>query len=72
MQVMNNVKFPDGIRVITTHFGLDNAGLKRRWGGEILRTRPDRPWGSPSFLYDGYRVPLPGVKWPVRDVNHQL
>ena len=27
-----------------------------RGGGEIFRTRPDRPWGLPSFLYSG----LPG------------
>ena len=25
-------------------------------GGEIFRTRPDRPWGLPSLLYNGYRV----------------
>ena len=24
--------------------------------GEIFRTRPDRPWGLPSLLYNGYRV----------------
>ena len=24
-------------------------------GGEIFPTRPDRPWGPPSFLYNGYR-----------------
>jgi hypothetical protein len=29
--------------------------------GEILRTCPDRPWGPPSLLYNGYRV-LPGGK----------
>jgi hypothetical protein len=23
-------------------------------GGEISRTRPDRPWGPPSLLYNGY------------------
>jgi hypothetical protein len=22
-------------------------------GGEIFRTRPDRPWGQPSLLYNG-------------------
>jgi hypothetical protein len=27
-----------------------------RGGGEIFRTRPDRPWGSPSLLYNGYRL----------------
>jgi len=38
-------------------------------GGEIFRTRPDRPWGLPNFLYNGYRV-FPGGKaagawrWP--------
>jgi hypothetical protein len=30
-------------------------------GGEIFRTCPDRLWGSPSHLYNGYRV-FPGVK----------
>jgi len=29
-------------------------------GGEIFRTRPDRPWGPPSLLYNGYRVFLGG------------
>jgi hypothetical protein len=30
-------------------------------GGEIFRTRPDRPWGPPGLLYNGYRV-FPGYK----------
>ena len=30
-------------------------------GGKIFRTRPDRPWGPPSPLYNGYRV-FPGGK----------
>jgi hypothetical protein len=30
-------------------------------GGEIFRTRPDRPWDAPSLLYNGYRVSFPGV-----------
>jgi hypothetical protein len=25
-------------------------------GGDIFRTRPDRPWGPSSLLYNGYRV----------------
>jgi len=28
--------------------------------GEIFRTPPDRPWGPPSLLYNGYRVFLGG------------
>ena len=29
--------------------------------GDIFRTCPDRPWGPPSFLYNGYLV-FPGGK----------
>jgi hypothetical protein len=29
--------------------------------GEIFHTRPDRPWGPPSLLYNGYRH-FPGGK----------
>jgi hypothetical protein len=39
-------------------------------GGEIFRTRPDRPWGLPSLLYNGYRVSFPEVKRPGRGVDH--
>jgi hypothetical protein len=39
-------------------------------GGEICRSRPDRPWGPPSLLYNGYRVSFPGVKRPGRGVDH--
>ena len=54
---------------IATRYGLDGPGIESRWGGEIFRTRPDRSWGPPSLLYNGYRV-LPGGKaagawcWP--------
>jgi hypothetical protein len=38
-------------------------------GGEIFRTCPDRPWGPPTPLYNGYRV-LPGSrKRPGRDTD---
>ena len=40
---------------------LDGSGIESRWGGHIFRTRPDRPWGPPSLLCNGYRVFL-GVK----------
>ena len=39
-------------------------------GGETSRTLPDRPWGPPSLLYNGYWVSLPGVKRPGRGVDH--
>jgi hypothetical protein len=36
-------------------------------GGEIFRTCPERPWGPPSLLYNGYRVFLGGKKRPGPD-----
>jgi hypothetical protein len=50
---------------IATRYGLDGPGI-----GEIFRSRPDRPWGPPSLLYNGYRVTFPGVKRPGRGVDH--
>ena len=35
-------------------------------GGEILSTCPDRPWGPPSLLYNGYRVFPEGKERPGR------
>ena len=32
-----------------------------RGGGEIFRTFPDRHWGPPNLIYNGYRV-IPGGK----------
>jgi hypothetical protein len=32
---------------IATGYGLDGPGIESRWGGEIFRTRPDRPWAPP-------------------------
>ena len=52
-----------------TRYGLEGSGIESRWGGEIFRTRPDRPWGPPSLLYNWYQV-FPGGKaaevwrWP--------
>ena len=54
---------------IATRYGLDGPGIESWCGGEIFRTRPDRPCGPPSLLYNGYRV-FPGCKaagascWP--------
>jgi hypothetical protein len=38
-------------------------------GGKIFSTCPDRPWGPPSLLYNGYRVFLGGIKRPGRDAD---
>ena len=41
-------------------------------GGEIFRTCPDRPWGPPSLLYNGYRVFPGGKEGPGRDPDPSL
>ena len=63
-------------RIQTTFMGRESDSLRAGRsgdqipvGGEIFRIRPNRPWGPPSLLYNGYRV-LPGGKavgawcWP--------
>jgi hypothetical protein len=39
-------------------------------GGEIFSSRPDRPLGLISLLYNRYRVSFLGVKRPGRGVDH--
>jgi len=44
-------------------------GLNPSGGGEIICTHPDRPWGIPSLLYNGYRL-FPGVMRQGHGVDH--
>ena len=49
-------------------YGLVGPGIES-WWGNIFRTCPDRPWGPPSLLYNGYQI-FPGVKErPGRDAD---
>jgi hypothetical protein len=50
---------PDSSVGIAAGYGLDGPGIESQWGGEVFRIRPNRPWGPPSLLYNGYRV-FPG------------
>jgi hypothetical protein len=54
---------------IATRYGMDGPGIGSRCGARFFSTRPDRPWGPPSLLYNGYRVIL-GVKRSWRGVDH--
>jgi hypothetical protein len=47
-----------------TGYGLDGPVIKSRWGGEIFRTCPDRPWGPTCLLCNGYQVFPGGTEWP--------
>jgi hypothetical protein len=55
-----------------TRYGMDSPGIEKKnpCGGEIFRTRPDRPWVQFSLPHNGYRVFFPGVKRPGRGVNY--
>ena len=37
---------------------------------KFRKIQPDRPWGLPSLLYNGYRVYFPGARRPGRGANH--
>jgi len=57
---------------IATGYGLDSPGIKSRWD-EISRSFPDRPWGPPILLYNGYQVFPGGKEWSGRDlIPHTL
>jgi hypothetical protein len=54
------------------YYELDDWGFATRQGLGIFlfATRPDRLWGPPSLLYNGYQRLLPwGVKWPGREAD---
>jgi hypothetical protein len=46
---------------IATRYGLDGPGDRNPSAGKVFRTLPDRPWGPPNFLYNGYGV-IHGIK----------
>jgi hypothetical protein len=54
---------------IATALQAGRSGDRISVGGEIFRTCPDRPWGPPSLLYNGYRVFTGGKVRPGRDAE---
>jgi len=59
---------PGGSVGIATDYGLDGPGLNP--GGTRFSARPDRPWGPPSLLHNGYGVFSGGKVWPGRAADH--
>ena len=54
-------------------YGLDGAGIKSQWEGEIFRTCSDWPRGPPSLLYNGYWVfPVGKAAGTWHGVDHPL
>jgi len=54
MKELYNLRGRDSSVGIATRYGLDGPGIECRWG-EIFLTYPERPLGTPSLLYNGYR-----------------
>jgi hypothetical protein len=63
-------RFFDSSVRIAIRYGLDGPGIESRWGRDF-RTRPDRLWGPPSLLCNGYRF-FHGAKQPERCIDHPL
>ena len=57
---------------IATELRAGRSGDRILVGGEIFGACPDRPWGPPSLLYNGYRVFPGGKKRPGRDADPSL
>jgi hypothetical protein len=65
----------DSVVIIATGYRLDDrgVGVQVPVGVRICTSprHPDRLWGPPNLLSNGYRGALsPGVKWPVREADH--
>jgi hypothetical protein len=45
----------DSVVGLATRYVLDGPGIKSRWG-QNFHICPDRPWGQPSILYNGFGV----------------
>ena len=58
----------DGAVGIATRYGLDGPG-SNPGESESFWTCPDRPWGPPNLLYNGYRVFLGGKERPGSDAD---
>ena len=74
LEVRNETKRPGSSVGIATGYGLDGPGIKSRWGrgARFSAPVPDRPWGPPSLLYNGYRVFPGGKERPGRDADPLL
>jgi hypothetical protein len=63
--IKNNSCGPGSSVGIATGYGLDGPGIKSRWRQDFPAL-PDRPWGPPSLLYNGYWVFPGGTLRPER------
>jgi hypothetical protein len=54
---VSNMCGPGSSVDIATGYGLDGPGIESWWGRDFPHlSGPDRTWGPPSLLYNGYRA----------------
>ena len=70
MMMMMNVG-RDNSGGIATRYGLDGPGIESRWGAKFSATVQTCPGAHPTSYTMGTRS-FPGVKRPVRGVDHHL
>jgi hypothetical protein len=72
---MNNGEPGSSVSIVPV-YGLDDRAIEVRSPAEakgffLKPLCPERLWGPPSLLYNGYRGPMPGAKArPGRDPDH--
>ena len=66
---MNKISGPGSSVGIETDYGLHGPGIESRWGARFYAC-PDRLWGPPSLLYNGYPVFPGGKVRPGRAADH--
>ena len=55
---------------IATRYGLKGREWNPCGGSKVFSSRPDRPWGPCSLLYNGNRVSFLGIRRLGRGVDH--
>ena len=60
---------PGSVVGIAIDYGLDGLGIESRWRRDFPHLSRPALGGSPSLLYDGYRVFLGGKERPGRDAD---
>jgi hypothetical protein len=63
---------PEYRRWYSDLLGTGRSGDRIPVGGEIFRTRLDRPWVPPRLLYNGYQLSFAEIKRAGRWVDHPL
>jgi len=60
--IVTNASRDSSVGIRSDSLRAGGSGVRMPVGCENFRTGPDRPWGPPNLLHNGYRVSFSGVK----------